>query len=153
MIWFCKRFNELLPDEIYSILSVREEVFVVEQTCIYRDIDGLDKSAWHLFTKDERGEIIAYLRLLDPGLKYHEPSLGRVLTTKKVRGTGMGRLLLADAMERAKELYPTGKIRISAQEHLIKFYGDFGFGVVGEPYDEDGIQHIEMLLKNISDGV
>jgi ElaA protein len=93
----------------------------------------------------EDGAIVAYCRLVPPGVKYPEPSIGRVITSKVSRGTGLGRTLMARAVERAEALWPGQPIRIGAQQYLERFYGDFGFVCVSEPYDEDGIMHIEML--------
>mgnify|MGYP000689930512 CR=1 FL=1 len=147
--WKWKRFEELSLDEIYAILRVRQEVFVIEQNCLYPDIDGLDQVSWHLFAQtsngDESVEIHAYLRVVFPGHKYIEPSIGRVLTAKDARGQGSGRLLLEKAMELMKAEFPKQEVRISAQKYLEAFYSGFGFAPVSEPYDEDGIPHIEMV--------
>ncbi|MCO4758809.1 MAG: GNAT family N-acetyltransferase [Oceanospirillaceae bacterium] len=147
--WKWKRFEELSSAEIYEILRVRQEVFVVEQNCVYQDVDSLDQVSWHLFAQTSNGggpvEIHAYLRVVYPGHKYTEPSIGRVLTAKETRGQGQGRLLLEKAMEWLKTEYPKQQIRISAQKYLEAFYADFGFTSVSEPYDEDGIPHIEMV--------
>ena len=144
--WKWSSFSELSNSELYSIMAVRQEVFVVEQNCIYLDADGIDAHSWHL-TGTIKDEIVAYLRVVHPGIKYKEPSIGRVLTTKKARGTGVGRQLTSEAIRRTKEIYPTLGIRISAQEYLRKFYASFGFEAVSAPYLEDNIPHIEMVLR------
>jgi len=147
--WKWKRFEELSAAEIYEILRVRQEVFVVEQNCVYQDIDSLDQVSWHLFAQTNNGgdsvQILAYLRVVFPGHKYIEPSIGRVLTAKEARGQGSGRLLMEKAMELLKAEFPKQEVRISAQKYLEAFYSDFGFMPVSEPYDEDGIPHIEMV--------
>lgn len=136
-------------DELYEILKVRQEVFVIEQNCIYQDIDELDKTAWHLMAwnlnQPETQKLQAYLRVVFPGCKFKEPSIGRILSVKKVRGTGLGKELLRNVLLRIETEYPNQAIRISAQQHLHKFYALFGFEQVSQPYDEDGIVHIEML--------
>jgi ElaA protein len=143
--WRCVGFSELTASELYAILAARSEVFVVEQDCVYQDMDDHDQSALHLLGKDD-AQLAAYLRLLPPGEKYPEASLGRVLTRAPWRGTGLGKLLVAEGIARCHQLFPDVPIRISAQAHLENFYGAFGFLVVSAPYDEDGIPHIEMLL-------
>lgn len=144
--WEWRSFAELSPEELYAIIAVREAVFVVEQDCAYLDADGLDRRSRHLMAWRD-GELLAYLRLLEPGSKYPEASIGRVLTVPPVRGTGLGREMLARGVARAEADFPGTGIRISAQAHLEKFYAEFGFDRVSEPYDEDGILHIEMFRK------
>ncbi|WGL16811.1 GNAT family N-acetyltransferase [Microbulbifer bruguierae] len=141
-------FDQLTPSELYEILRVRQEVFTVEQDCPYQDADGKDQHAWHLVCWDSDTSsptALAYLRVVFPGKKYPEPSIGRVLTSKAVRGTGIGKALMECAIEHTQREYPGAPIRISAQLYLKKFYGDLGFKQVSQPYDEDGIPHIEML--------
>lgn len=143
--WRCARLDGLTAREVHDILQARSAVFVVEQACVFQDMDGADPESWHLFARE--GEAVAaYCRLVPPGAKYAEPSIGRVITTQAVRGTGMGRALVAEALSRARSLWPGKAIRIGAQLHLERFYGDFGFARASDPYDEDGIPHVEMLL-------
>jgi ElaA protein len=142
--WQWRRYAELSSREIYAIFAARQAVFIVEQNCPYQDMDGKDLDAWHLIAWSGE-EVAAYLRLLAPGVSYPEPSLGRIITTKIGRGHGLGRELVARGLEKIHELYPTLPIRIGAQAHLHKFYGSLGFVQSSEPYDEDGIIHIEML--------
>jgi ElaA protein len=144
--WQWRRYGELAPLEIYAIFGARQAVFVVEQNAPYQDMYGKDLDAWHLIGWSGK-EVAAYLRLIAPGVSFAEPSLGRVLTTKIGRGTGLGRELIARGLEKMYELYPTLPTRIGAQAHLHKFYGSFGFVQASEPYDEDGIPHIEMRRK------
>jgi ElaA protein len=142
--WQWRRYAELSSLEIYTIFAARQAVFIVEQNSPYLDMDGKDFEAWHLIAWSGP-DVAAYLRLLGPGVSYPEPSLGRIITTKIGRGSGLGRELVARGLEKMHELYPTLPIRIGAQAHLQKFYGSFGFVQSSEPYDEDGILHIEML--------
>ncbi len=143
--WEWKSFSELKRDELYDILRFRQEIFVVEQKSWYLDADGLDQSSLHLLVLD-KGILIGYLRLTPPGKKYPETSIGRVSIDKGYRGEKLGDHLLIMGIEKGKEAYGSGSYRISAQEYLISYYEKHGFKVQGNPYDEDGIPHIEMLL-------
>ena len=143
--WQWRSFAELSTTQLYAILAARQAVFVVEQDCPYQDVDGKDLEAEHLIAWSGN-DVAAYLRLLGPGVSYdNEPSLGRIITTKIGRGSGLGRELVVRGLERIHELYPTLPTRIGAQAHLHRFYGSLGFVQSSEPYDEDGIMHIEML--------
>ncbi len=143
-VWRCAHFDELTVTELYDILRARSAVFVVEQACPYQDCDDVDRFSSHLWTR-LGGEIAAYLRIVPPGAKYPEPSLGRIITAASARGSGLGRALLREGIRRAEELYGPRSIRIGAQRYLLRFYGDFGFEPTGYDYDEDGIPHSEML--------
>ena len=144
--WQYKSFEQLTVNELYDILKLRQDVFVIEQECIYPDIDEVDKTATHLFAYSNEGQgICAYLRMLAPGVKYKEVAMGRILTSESSRGTGMGKALVAQAIGVVASEYPKQAIKISAQVYLIEFYRDFNFEVISEAYDEDGIQHIDML--------
>ena len=146
--WQWSRFGDLSVLDLYTVMEQRQQVFVLEQHCLYPDLDGLDQDAWHLLGWRSAGgqrQLAAYLRLLAPGVKFAEMSLGRVITTQAARGSGAGRVLIAKGIECAERCYPGGRIRIGAQQHLEAFYGSFGFERVSEPYDEDGIMHIDML--------
>ncbi|WP_444930514.1 GNAT family N-acetyltransferase [Microbulbifer sp. SSSA002] len=148
MQWQWCSFNELTLNQLYEVLRVRQEVFTVEQDCPYQDADGKDQQSWHLICWEgnaQAPQVMAYLRVVFPGLKYREPSIGRVLTAEASRGTGLGKELIRRAIEHTCKEYPSAGIRISAQQHLEKFYGEFGFEQVSAPYQEDGIPHIEML--------
>lgn len=145
--WVLKSFSELTTSELYTLLQLRSEVFVVEQTCIYQDIDNKDLKCHHLMGLDETGKLVAYARIVPPGISFEEASIGRVLTAFAVRKKKYGIELLAKSIEATRKLYPNQNIRIGAQTYLIRFYNSFGFVEQGEPYDEDGIEHIEMLLK------
>jgi len=147
--WQWCRFEGLSLQGLYDVLQLRQRVFVLEQDCPYLDADGLDQQSWHLLGRPETGphagELLLYLRVVDPGLKYDEPSIGRVVIDGKLRGTGLGRVMMAEALRRCAEAYPGQPNRISAQAHLVKFYSEFGFQPIGEPYQEDNIPHQEML--------
>ncbi|KAA1284874.1 GNAT family N-acetyltransferase [Alcaligenes faecalis] len=139
-----KRLDDLSTREMYTIIQAREAVFVVEQACAYQEVDGLDLDSWHLSVLKD-GELAAYARVVEPGLKYEEPSIGRVLTLAKFRSLKIGYALVAEAIRFTEAHYPGTGIRIGAQAHLQKFYGSLGFEPVGEIYDEDGIAHIDMV--------
>jgi len=142
----CKAFEELSLDELYALMVLRQEVFVVEQDCVYLDADGKDQKAWHLLGKEADGFLAAYVRILSKGVSYEKyPSIGRVVTTEKSRKQGVGRALMKQALVETARLFPGETIKISAQVYLIRFYKSFGFEPVGEEYLEDGIPHIGML--------
>jgi len=144
LAWTWKRFEALSLDELYDALALRCRVFVLEQGP-YLGPDGLDRVSWHLLGHDGNGLLQAYLRVVDPGAKFAEPSMGRVITSPEVRGTGVGRLLVAEGVRRIDETWPELANRISAQLHLSKFYQAFGFQEVGDPYEEDRIPHVQMI--------
>lgn len=146
--WIWRAFVELSAHELYSILQLRALVFVVEQKCAYNDLDGYDAASLHLFTQDAAGRVIAYLRLLPPGVKYAEPSLGRVVTHPEVRRSGLGLDLMREGLRRASHDFPGAAVRIGAQRRLESFYQSLGFATVSPPYDEDGIEHVEMLRSS-----
>jgi ElaA protein len=144
--WQCCPFSELSLTALQHIFAARQAVFVVEQQCAYLDVDGLDEQAWHLAAWSPEHRLpLAYARLFPPGAKYAEASIGRVLTTQAARGQGWGRRLVGRAVARCDSLFSGSALRISAQAHLSNFYGEFAFQVVGEPYLEEGIPHVEML--------
>jgi ElaA protein len=142
--WHWQRFEELGVKNLYDALQLRSKVFIIEQGP-YLDPDGADDRSWHLLGRDEKGELHAYLRAVDPGVKYAEPSIGRVVTSLAVRGKGVGRRLMEKGLECCQGAWPGNGIRISAQARLVPFYRSLGFDPVGEEYLEDGIPHIEML--------
>jgi len=143
--WTCKTFAELTPDELYAILRLRSEVFVVEQNCVFLDMDNKDQKSHHLMGWQD-GELLGYTRLLRSGISYVESSIGRVVTSPAARRRGAGRDLLNKSIATLYTLYGKQPIRIGAQCYLTKFYESFGFVPKGEIYLEDGIQHVEMLL-------
>jgi ElaA protein len=140
-----KPFHTLSPDELYAIIRLRNEVFVVEQQCVFQDADNKDADAHHLMVFDEN-RLAAYARLLPPGLSFAEISIGRVVSAPEYRGKGAGRLLMRAAIDACYELFGKGPVRIGAQLYLKNFYEAFGFAQSGEMYLEDGIEHVEMLL-------
>lgn len=151
--WQWLAFDEIDRRDWYEVLRQRQQVFILEQTCLYPDIDGIDLDCHHLMawrTVDGQRTLLASLRCLPPGLKYTEMSIGRVLTTQAARGTGIGRELLAKGLPLADALHPGHACRIGAQAHLEKFYGGFGFVTVSAPYDEDGIMHIDMVRAAVA---
>jgi ElaA protein len=138
--WHEREFAELSVDELYALVMLRERVFVVEQNCVYLDADGLDPACRHLWAR--RGaRIVAYCRIVPPNRVYDEIAIGRVITAPEERGTGLGREL----MRRAIAICGAQRIRIGAQAHLQRFYGELGFVADGEVYDEDGIPHVQMV--------
>jgi ElaA protein len=143
--WFVREFAELSLEQLYAIIQLRERVFVVEQSCAYIDADGADPTCKHLWAERD-GDIVAYLRVVPAGVKFAEVSIGRVITAKSARGTGLGRELMKRGIALAGG--DERPIRIGAQAHLERFYNEFGFTKVGKPYDEDGILHIEMETTN-----
>jgi ElaA protein len=141
--WTEKSFLQLSGTEVYEILHLRQQVFVVEQNCAYQDADNADQLCWHLCGRDEQG-LAAYARLVPPGLKYSEPAIGRVITAPRLRGTGVGKLLMTQSLAHVRARFGTVAVTLSAQSHLRKFYQEFGFADEGQEYLEDGIPHIEM---------
>jgi ElaA protein len=149
LIWRSSPFAALSLAELQYIYMARQQVFGIEQNCIYQDIDGCDEASFHIAAWSPQQVMpLAYARLVAPGVKYTEPSIGRVVTTAAARGTGLGRELMRRAIALAAELYRGQGIRISAQSRLEAFYGGMGFVIVGDRYLEDGIAHTQMLLKN-----
>ena len=169
--WQWSRFPELAAAELYAALAARQQVFTVEQRCAFQDADGHDVHAWHLFAwaedasavvrthtppKAARSEALlggppalflaGYLRVLDPGRKFAEPSIGRVLTVAPYRGIGFGRTLMAEGIARTRRVWPERPVRIAAQQRLERFYANLGFRTLGAPYQEDDIAHVDMLL-------
>jgi ElaA protein len=144
MQWQWLRFRQLGLDDLYDALALRCQVFIVEQGP-YQDPDGLDRHAWHLLGRDDTGRLQACLRVVDPGGKFAEPSIGRVAVEGAQRGQGLGRALVVEGIARCLSAWPGQGIRISAQAHLERFYASLGFETVGAPYDEDRIPHVEML--------
>jgi ElaA protein len=138
------RIDDLTARELHVIIAHRERVFIIEQNCPYQDADDLDAVSWHLTCYSD-GELAAYLRIVDTGYKYPEPSIGRVLTAKPFRGLGLGKDLMSEAISRFDTYYPNQHCRISAQSYLVDFYQSFGFVACGDEYLEDDIPHIEML--------
>lgn len=146
IIWKIKTFEEFTVPELYNVLKARINVFVVEQNCPYPDLDDYDQKAVHIWAEQD-GEVLANCRIFDKGIKYPEASIGRVLTTEKARGKNLGKQLIAYAIETIEARFRTDEVRISAQDYLLKFYGEFGFEDTGKKYLEDDIPHTEMLYR------
>ena len=145
LTWTLKPFAELNTSELYALLQLRSEVFVVEQTCPFQDIDGQDQAAWHLLGHTPTGELAAYTRLFAAGISYPEASIGRVVVSPRYRRYGLGRALLHESIAAVAHLFGAQPIQIGAQLYLQAFYESFGFRQVGEGYLEDDIPHIHMI--------
>lgn len=142
----CLAFEQLSIDQLYAILRLRQEVFVVEQSCAYLDADGRDALSWHIFGTDEQGHLVAYARICPPGVSYEKyVSIGRVIVAERVRGIQEGYKLMRFALAQCQLLYPGTMNKISAQAHLQGYYGNLGYQKIGEAYLEDGIPHIAMI--------
>jgi ElaA protein len=144
--WKYKQFGDLTPDELYTILRLRNEVFVVEQHCVFQDADNKDQSSFHVMGWSN-DLLIAYARLVPAGISYSEPSIGRVVTSPATRSLGMGKELMKQAINILYTNWGKTDIKIGAQLYLEQFYNSFGFQRSSEVYLEDGIEHIEMLLQ------
>ena len=143
LAWTWQRFADLGVDGVYDMLALRARVFILEQGP-FLDPDGFDRHSWHLLGRDAAGDLRAYLRVVDPGLKYPEPSTGRVVLDMALRGSGLADQLVAEGLRRTASAWPGQGNRISAQAHLQRFYGRHGYQPQGDEYAEDGIPHIEM---------
>lgn len=144
--WTSKHFNLLTTTELYAILRLRNEVFIVEQHCPYQDIDNKDQKSFHLMGRIG-DDLVAYCRILPPGVSYPESSIGRVITSAKSRGTGAGQELLGKAIAEVRKMFGIVPIHIGAQRYLQRFYEGFGFVQTSPVYLEDDIEHIEMILS------
>lgn len=145
MQFILKHFNDLSVLELYDLLQLREEVFQLEQNCLYKDIDDKDKECYHLLLYKD-AELVAYCRLVPEEISYEKyVSIGRVVSKTKYRKEGLGRLLMQEAMQQMQNLFPNQAIKISAQKYLQKFYESYGFKTEGEWYMEDDIPHIAMI--------
>lgn len=143
--WDFLAFDQLDVHALYAVLRLRTEVFVMEQQCLFQDMDNTDQQAMHLLGWDGEGRLSVYARCYAAGAKFAEASIGRVITAPHTRGTGVGHVLMREAVARLQAHWGPQPIRIGAQERLRAFYEQHGFVVASEPYDEDGIPHIEML--------
>ncbi|MEI9944744.1 MAG: GNAT family N-acetyltransferase [Chitinophagaceae bacterium] len=149
MEWVLKKFDDLSPKELYAILRLRSEVFVVEQDCVFLDMDNKDQLCYH-FMAWQNDSLVGYTRLVPPAVSYDLPSIGRVVTSPSARNTGIGKLLIEKSIEELSNLFGQTSIRIGAQLYLKKFYESFGFIQSSDIYDEDGIDHLEMTLTRKS---
>jgi ElaA protein len=145
--WYYKAFDELTPNELYCIMQLRNEVFVVEQNCVFQDADDKDQGCLHCMGWMQN-DLAAYTRIAPPGYIYNEASIGRVVTSPAHRKKGLGQELMTQSIEICRSHFGNTAIKLGAQYYLKEFYGSFGFIEVGEPYLEDGIKHIYMLLPD-----
>ena len=147
--WAWYAWAELTPDVLYQVLRLRSAIFVVEQDCVFPDMDGRDPQCEHLC--GWRGnELTAYLRLVPPGVRTPEVALGRVVVAQSARGTGLGRAVMLEGLARCAQRYPGQPVKVSAQQHLEAFYNSLGFATVSEAYLEDGIWHVDMCRSGFS---
>ena len=142
-----KKFDELTARELYDVLKLRQDVFVIEQTCIYPDMDGCDFVCHHALMRNRAGELIGYLRILPPGQTFDTAAIGRVLVREDARGGGSARQLMTAALRFIRETLMQRQVKLSAQQYLIDFYESLGFVIISEGYVEDGIPHIDMMLE------
>ena len=147
LIWQIKHYSELSLNDFHDLIALRIKVFVVEQNCPYQELDGKDKKAFHLIGKSVEGETLGTLRILPLGVSYSEASIGRVVIDEKVRGQKLGHLMMKKALTFIENKFEENNVRISGQKYLKKFYEDLNFVDVGKEYLEDGIPHLEMVLK------
>lgn len=145
-----KAFEQLSLNELYDIMHLRQQVFVVEQNCVYLDADGMDAGASHLLGFEQAKRLVAYARIFPAGVVYPDHvAIGRVVSSPSVRGEGVGKRLMRETIERIESQFGSTKIKISAQCYLTKFYETFGFHPVGDVYLEDGIEHIAMIRDEL----
>ena len=143
--WACLCLGEMSSYQLFELLRVRQNIFIIEQSCIYSDIDNHDLSCWHLMGYGHNSELNAYCRLLKPQTIYNEAAIGRVLVKKECRGGGLARELMLEAHRRCEQIFKSKAVRLNAQVYLKEFYEGIGYRCVSAPYSEDGILHIEML--------
>lgn len=143
--WFT--WAELPPDVLYGFLKLRSDIFVVEQNCVFSDMDNADQRCEHLCGWNEQGELVVYLRLVPPGVKFAECSIGRLVTAASARRGGIARQACELGLQRLREKFPGQQARIGGQQYMEGFYASLGFVTTGEPYLEDGIPHVEMLMR------
>lgn len=148
MHWRFKTFNELSPQELYKIMQLRIQVFIIEQKCIFQDADNKDEGCLHLMGFDNEN-LVAYTRLVPPGYIYEQASIGRVVTSPLYRDKGIGKELMQRSIETCRQQFGDGSIKIGAQYYLLQFYSSFGFKVISDIYLEDGIEHVYMILENM----
>lgn len=144
--WHTKAFDELTVDELYNIIQLRVDIFVVEQNCPYSELDGKDKHCLHIYATSGQ-QTIAYARIVPPGLSYSQISIGRVAIHKNYRKEGLGKALIRHTIEKIEEEFGAQDIQIGAQCYLKNFYQSFGFNSVSDDYIEDGIPHVNMIRK------
>jgi ElaA protein len=144
LTWRLATFEQLTREDVFDLFKLRQDVFILEQVCLYSDIDEIDKKVWHLLGHTNDGMLAAYLRIIPPLGKYPGPAIGRVVTAPPQRRRGLGKALMDQGIAHAERLFPTQEIFLSAQTYLLRFYSELGFVTQGAPFMEDGIEHIEM---------
>ncbi|MBW8182936.1 GNAT family N-acetyltransferase [Shewanella nanhaiensis] len=149
MQWSVLTFKQLNLDELYEILKLRVDIFIVEQNCPYPELDNKDRDPQtrHLIGRNNQGDIVAYARILAPGVSYPDSSIGRVVVAEQARGGGVAHSLMQEAISLATQYWPENDIQLGGQEYLKDFYQKLGFNPVSEVYLEDGIPHLDMLYK------
>ncbi len=145
--WKWKNFEEISKDELYEILSLRQKIFIVEQNSPFVDADFIDQKSLHLICKNSKNKICAYLRVIPPDIKFSEASFGRVFVIPEFRKNGLAKIAVQNCMNKIHELYGNVSIKIDAQIYLKKFYEDFGFVQIENPFDDAGVLHITMIKK------
>ena len=146
MEWKLKKFDDLTSDELYGILKLRSEVFVVEQDCVYQDLDDKDQLSYHLFLEND-GETVAVSRIIPENVSYEEMSIGRVVVKENFRGQGLSKIMMKKAIDFIVDDLGKSEIRLSGQDYLVDFYEDLGFKKVSDVYMEDNIEHFEFLYE------
>lgn len=146
MKWMLVKFDDLTLQELYAILQLRNEVFIIEQNCLYRDLDDVDQSAFHLMGWQD-DKLVAYTRIIPPGIVYTNPAIGRVVTSPDVRRSGIGKELMQRSLTACENLFGPVPVSLGAQVYLKKFYETLGFETAGEIFLEDGIEHVKMTRK------
>lgn len=147
--WQWHAWAALSPDVLHAFLKLRSDIFVVEQNCVFSDMDGVDPACEHLTGFDREGRLLAYLRLLPPGVKMKEASLGRLVVAADQRRSGLARQAVQRGLERLHARFPGAPIRIGGQTYMERFYASMGFVTIEEPYLEDGIPHVHMLYRGL----
>lgn len=145
LTWNWHRWETLRPDTLYAFLQLRSAIFVVEQNCVFPDMDGVDHLCEHLCGMDAQGKLVTYLRLVPPGVRAEQPSLGRLVVDQSARKTGAGRAAMIEGLRVCAQRYPDQGVFLSAQQYLEAFYGSLGFKTISAPYLDDGIWHLKML--------
>lgn len=145
LLWKIRSFHQMNVFELNAIFRLRQEVFILEQNCAYLDADGKDQFSEHIFGVHDDGRVLAYCRIVQPGVAYPEVSIGRIATHAEVRGSGLGKILMEKALAFVDDRYGKVSIRLEAQQYLVKFYETYSFFATGDTYLVDGIEHIEML--------
>ena len=149
--WQWQFFSELDKNTLYDLLALRQRVFMLEQQSLYLDADGADKDAWHLFGWSEDGRLLVYLRVIPAAAQGERTTIGRLAVSEAARGSGIGRAAMEECLRWIDDYFPAAEVKISAQEYLEEFYRRLGFSAIGDPYDDAGVPHIDMLRPSATD--